>query len=412
MNEDMTERYVLVAVNTGDMQKTERSLEELAELLATAGGNWAIKVIQSLPKPNPATYVGLGKAKELEALMEEVGAAGILCDDELTPAQHRNLSNLVPGKVLDRTMLILDIFAQHARTREGKIQVEMAQLKFLKTRLTGQGTGLSRLGGGIGTRGPGETKLETDRRVIRQRISKLTADLKALKTVRDTTRKRRQTSMVPVCAIVGYTNAGKSSLLNRLTGADVLAENKLFATLDPTTRVGRLPGGQEILFTDTVGFIHKLPPQLIDAFHSTLEEALYADLILILADASSPDLALHLETVYQTLRDLGIKNQPVITVFNKADLLSEEERQGQAFLFRDAGARESLLISVRTGEGVEALCSTLERVLKEARVYLETTIPYADAARLARIHRYGEIQAEEYREDGVFIQAYVPPQLR
>ena len=287
---DNCEKYILVAVATGDEEAAWDSLDELADLLDTAGGETIFQVVQNLAHPDKATYVGKGKAEELREMIDIHEADGIICDDELTAPQMRNLSEITGAKVIDRTTLILDIFAAHARTREGKLQVEIAQQKYRYARLRGMGEALSRLGGGIGTRGPGETKLETDRRVIQKRIKILSDDIEEMKRARDTARKKRSANAVPTVAIVGYTNAGKSTLLNRLTGSDVLSEDKLFATLDPTTRSAELPDGQQILFTDTVGFINKLPHNLVDAFRSTLEEAGYADIIVHVIDASDVTL--------------------------------------------------------------------------------------------------------------------------
>lgn len=322
MKEEM-ERVILVGVSTSDGDDAEKSLDELEELAETAGAVCVGRVIQNREQMHPATYVGKGKLSEIKDLLWELEATGIICDDELSPAQIGNLKDELDTKIMDRTLLILDIFAARASTSEGKIQVELAQLKYRQSRLTGYGTSLSRLGGGIGTRGPGEKKLEMDRRLIRNRIGKLNHDLKEVKSRREVAREQRKRDMMPVIAIVGYTNAGKSTLLNKLTGADVLAENKLFATLDPTTRGCRLESGQEVLFTDTVGFIRKLPHHLIDAFRSTLEEAKYADLILHVVDSSNPQIDEQMYTVYETLRNLGIQDKPIITAFNKKDRLTE-----------------------------------------------------------------------------------------
>ena len=293
------ERFIAVAVATGqDPFDPARSLEELAELVDTAGGEVVYSVIQNMSSPSSATYVGSGKVEELRLLLDANEADGIVCDDELAPAQMANLERALQTKVLDRTMVILDIFAAHATTREGKIQVEMAQLAYRSSRLAGSfGTSMSRLGGGIGTRGPGETKLETDRRAIRNRMSRLRSQIKDMEKTREITRKARQKNMLPTIAIVGYTNAGKSTLLNYLTGSEVLEEDQLFATLDPTTRALVMDEGEKVLLTDTVGFIHKLPHHLIDAFRSTLEEARYADIILHVVDASDPDLQMHMDVV-------------------------------------------------------------------------------------------------------------------
>lgn len=400
------EKYILVAVATGDEEAAWDSLDELAELLDTAGGVTLFQVVQNLVRPDKATYIGKGKAEELRESIEIHEADGIICDDELTASQMRNLAEITGAKVIDRTMLILDIFAAHAKTREGKLQVEIAQQKYRYARLRGMGEALSRLGGGIGTRGPGETKLETDRRVIQRRIKILSDNIEAMKRARDTARKKRSANPVPTVAIVGYTNAGKSTLLNRLTGSDVLSEDKLFATLDPTTRAAELPDGQQILFTDTVGFINKLPHNLVDAFRSTLEEAKYSDIIVHVIDASDPQAELHRTVVYDTLTDLGITDKPVITVWNKADLVEADA------IFRDFSADASLKMSAKTGEGVDELYSEIAEVLRKSRVYIDEVIPYRDAARVAEIRRQGQLIAEEYEEDGVHVKAYVPRALR
>ena len=421
---DVGEKYVLIAVSCGDEEKAYRSLDELEDLLETAGGICVAKMVQNLAQPDRATYIGKGKVEELGLLIEHLEADAVLCDDELSPSQHRNLAETLDTKVVDRTMLILDIFAGRATTKEGKIQVEMAQLKYRASRLTGKGTALSRLGGGIGTRGPGESKLESDRRAIQRRVDTLSREVKMMERVRETTRKKRITGVVPVIAIVGYTNAGKSTLLNKLTSAEILAEDKLFATLDPTTRTCALPGGQEILLTDTVGFINKLPHQLVDAFRSTLEEAKHADIILHMVDATSPDLELHMEVVYDTLKNLGIKNKPVITAFNKVDKLSmplvrdgitENPDDGSnsnnlepEMRFRDSVATRIVEISAKTGIGIESLFDAITETLKENRTYMEELIPYSETARVNRIRKYGQIISEEYLEDGILIKAYRP----
>lgn len=396
------EKYILVAVAGGEEEAAWDSLEELAALLDTAGGIDLFHVVQNLSHPDKATYIGRGKAEELREMAEIHEADGILCDDELSAAQMRNLSEITGIKVIDRTTLILDIFAAHASTREGKLQVEIAQQKYRYARLRGMGEALSRLGAGIGTRGPGETKLETDRRVIRKRITILSDDIEAMKRARDTARKKRSSNEVPVAAIVGYTNAGKSTLLNRLTGADVLSEDKLFATLDPTTRSAALPDGQQILFTDTVGFINKLPHNLVDAFRSTLEEAGYSDIIVHVIDASDPQAELHRRVVYDTLTELGITDKPVITVWNKADLVEDDE------LFRDFEADASVKVSAITGAGIDRFCGALAEMLRKSRVYIDARIPYRDASAAAEIRRRGQIIKEEYEEDGIHILAYVP----
>lgn len=402
---EKSERYILVAVATGDEEAAWASLDELAELLDTAGGETACQVVQNLQHPDRGTYIGKGKALEIKEMLELQEADGIICDDELNPSQLRNLSDLIEAKVIDRTMLILDIFAAHASTREGKTQVEIAQLRYRYSRLRGMGEALSRLGAGIGTRGPGETRLETDRRVIQKRIKILSDDIDAMKRARDTARKKRTANAVPAAAIVGYTNAGKSTLLNRLTSSEVLSEDKLFATLDPTTRAAVLPDGQTVLFTDTVGFINKLPHNLIDAFRSTLEEARYADIIVQVVDAADEQSPLHIQVVRDTLKELDITGKPVITVWNKCDLLPDEER------FRDFEADASVRISAKTGEGFEDFYEALARILRDSRVYIDRIIPYRDAAVIAEIRRYGQLLSEEFEADGTRITAYVPRPL-
>lgn len=403
VNEGVKEKYILFAVSCGDEEKTEKSIAELAELLETAGGESVAFMVQNIDKPDRNTYLGKGKALELKDMVEFLEADGVICDDELTPSQHRNLADIIDCKVVDRTMLILDIFAARATTAEGKIQVELAQLKYRATRLTGKGTALSRLGGGIGTRGPGETKLEVDRRAIQRRVDKLTQDIKNLKRVRENTRKKRLTSKTPIIAIAGYTNAGKSTLLNRLTSASVLSEDKLFATLDPTTRVWKMREGQEVLLTDTVGFINKLPHHLIDAFKSTLEEAKYADIILHVVDASSTDAGLHMDVVYETLEDLGVKNKPIITAFNKMDLAAATE---EVYL-RDEIANRVIMISAKTGDGISDLEKMISDILNNERVYVEKLFSYQEATKLSEIRKYGQVVSEEYRDDGIFVKAFV-----
>ena len=396
------EKYILVAVATGDEEAAWDSLDELADLLDTAGGITACQVVQNLAHPDRSTYIGKGKAEEIREMLEIQGADGIICDDELTASQMRNLSELTGAKIIDRTTLILDIFASHARTREGKLQVEIAQQKYRYARLRGMGEALSRLGAGIGTRGPGETRLETDRRVIQKRIKILSDDIEAMKRARDTARKKRSASPVPTVAIVGYTNAGKSTLLNRLTGSEVLSEDKLFATLDPTTRTAKLPDGQQVLFTDTVGFINKLPHNLVDAFRSTLEEAGYADIILHVTDASDPQAEMHRKVVYDTLRALDISGKPVIAVWNKSDLVAPDA------VFRDFEADASVSISAKTGAGLDDLCAAISQILQNSRVYIDTVIPYKDTAVVAEIRRSGQLLSEEYEADGIHIRAYAP----
>ena len=354
-----TEKVILVGVSLSDQDDTKESLEELKDLVSTAGAETVGMVIQNREQQHPGTYVGKGKIEELKSMIWELRATGIVCDDELSPAQMKNLQDELDVKVMDRTLIILDIFAARASTSEGKIQVELAQLKYQQTRLAGFGKAMSRLGGGIGTRGPGEKKLEMDRRLIKSRIAQLNRELKDVKKHREVTREQRSRSHIPVAAIVGYTNAGKSTLLNTLTGAGILAEDKLFATLDPTTRDLKLPSGQEILMTDTVGFIRKLPHHLIEAFRSTLEEARYADIILHVVDASNPQMDEQMHTVYETLQNLGVKDKPVITVFNKID------RMEDIWVPRDLHADYYVKISARTGEGITEFLQSVEAVLRE-----------------------------------------------
>ena len=403
-NQEQEEKVLLIGVSTQD-EDMEASLDELGELADTAGAVVLGRVIQNREAAHPGTYIGKGKIEEVRLLAEELGADGVICDDELSPAQLRGLEKELELKVMDRTLVILDIFAKHATTREGKLQVEMAQLGYRLARLSGLGKSLSRLGGGIGTRGPGEKKLETDRRLIKSRLARLNRELKQMQLHRDTARKQRLERAVPVAAVVGYTNAGKSTLMNALTGAGILAQDKLFATLDPTTRRMKLPGGQELLLTDTVGFIRKLPHHLVEAFKSTLEEARYADFILHVVDSSSPQMDAQMETVYETLQALDITGKPVITLFNKRDLTEGTE------LPKDLKASRTLGISAATGEGLLKLQELLGDYLRESRVLVEKVYPYAQAGDIARIRRYAQILEEEYREDGIYVRYYASRNL-
>ena len=350
------ERVILVGVNLSRQSEEEikDSLGELRDLADTAGAKAVGVVIQSRDQIHPGTYVGKGKVEEIKDLLWETEATGIICDDELSPAQMKNLQDELDVKVMDRTLVILDIFAARASTSEGKIQVELAQLKYRQTRLTGFGTAMSRLGGGIGTRGPGEKKLETDRRHIKERIAELNREAGEIRTHRELLRAQRKKKGTPVISLVGYTNAGKSTLINTLTDAGVLAENKLFATLDTTTRQVKLPNGSEILLTDTVGFIQKLPHHLVQAFRATLEEMKYADILLHVVDASNPEREEQMRVVNQTLKELGCEDTPVITVYNKMDL------QPELPLPQDGQARDMVRISAARGEGLDGL---LERAL-------------------------------------------------
>jgi len=399
------ERVILVGVSTSDHDDTEKSLDELEELAATAGAVTVGRVIQNLDQIHPGTYVGKGKLEEIKNLLWETEATGIICDDELSPIQLGNMEDILDTKVMDRTLIILDIFAGRASTNEGKIQVELAQLKYRQSRLTGLGKSLSRLGGGIGTRGPGEKKLEMDRRLIRDRIAQLNRELKDVKRHREITREQRSRNKIPVVAIVGYTNAGKSTLLNTLTGAGVLEEDKLFATLDPTTRNLKLPSKQEVLMTDTVGFIRKLPHHLIEAFRSTLEEAKYADIILHVVDASNPQVDEQMHIVYETLTNLEVKNKPIITAFNKQDKLEGET------ILRDFRADYIVLISAKHGDGLEELQGVIEEILRGQKILVEKVYSYAEAGKIQMIRKYGELLEEEYRGEGIYVKGYVPAEI-
>ena len=412
---EIEERVILAAVATQDGTDAVASLDELEDLARTAGAVCVAKVIQNRESVHPGTYLGKGKIDEVKELVWETGATGLICDDELSPAQLKNLEEALELKVMDRTMVILDIFASRAHTREGKIQVELAQLRYRAVRLVGMRASLSRLGGGIGTRGPGEKKLEVDRRLIHQRIGQLKGELEDVKRHREVTRQQREKNHVITAAIVGYTNAGKSTLLNRLTGAGILAEDKLFATLDPTTRSYTLPDGQQILLTDTVGFIRKLPHHLIEAFRSTLEEARYSDIILQVVDCANPQMDLQMHVVRETLRELKIVDKTVVTVFNKIDRLREmAAQQGlpeSAMVPRDFDADYQVKISAKTGEGLEELGKILEQIIRSSRVFLKKTYPYAQAGRIQAIRKYGQLLKEEYLEEGIAVEAYVPAEL-
>ena len=378
--EELKERVILIGVSTSDGDDTEESLKELKELADTAGAETVGTVIQNREAVHPGTYIGKGKIEEVRAMAFGLNATGVICDDELSPAQLNNLEQELDLKVIDRTLIILDIFAAHARTSEGKIQVELAQLKYRQARLVGLRNSLSRLGGGIGTRGPGEKK-------------------------REITRAQRSRSHMPVAAIVGYTNAGKSTLLNRLTGAGVLEENKLFATLDPTTRTLTLDNGTKILLTDTVGFIRKLPHHLVEAFKSTLEEAKYADVILHVVDCSNPQMDMQMHVVYETLRRLDIKDKEIITVFNKVD------RPDADTACRDMSADYKVKLSAKIGEGIEELLDLFAIILRNRRIYFEKIFAYRDAGRIQTIRKSGQLLSEEYQDDGIHVKAYVPVEL-
>ena len=401
---EIEERVILVGVQMNDGEDTEESLEELSELAKTAGAQTVGTIIQNREAVHPGTYIGKGKIEEVRSLVLAMDANGVICDDELSPAQLNNLERELDCKVMDRTLLILDIFARRAVTSEGKIQVELAQLRYRSARLVGLRESLSRLGGGIGTRGPGEKKLETDRRLIRTRISALKEELKQVEKHRELIRGKRAKGNLKTAAIVGYTNAGKSTLLNVLTGAEVLSEDKLFATLDPTTRLLELSDGQQILLTDTVGFIRKLPHHLVEAFKSTLEEAKYADYIVHVVDSSNPQAEKQMHIVYETLWELGAVGKPVITLFNKQDKTETEQ-------IRDLKADHTLKISAKTGEGLEEFKELLGELLSEGMIYVERVFPYQEAGKIQLIRERGQLLSEEYTEAGIAVTARVPKEI-
>ena len=400
--DDIRERVILVGVDTEGGETAERSLDELAELAATAGAEVTGRLIQTRECVHPATYIGRGKLIELKELLWETEATGIICDDELSSPQLGNLEEELDCKVLDRTLLILDIFAARAVSGEGKIQVELAQLRYRASRLSGLGRSLSRLGGGIGTRGPGEKKLEMDRRLIRERISRLKKELADVERHRELLRNQRNQSGMKVAALVGYTSAGKSSIENALTNAGILEDAMLFSTLDTTTRALQLDGTQEILLTDTVGFIRKLPHHLIEAFKSTLEEAKYADIIIHVVDVSNPRMDEQMYVVYDTLRQMGAEGKPVITLFNKQDRLEKEESH------KDFQADYSIATSAKTGQGLDELKAALLEIIRRDQIYVERLYPFADAGKIQMIRSKGQLLSEEYLPEGIQIKAYVP----
>lgn len=411
-NEEYIEKFILVAVDLGK-EDVDDSLDELEELTNTCGGEVVCRVIQPRESIHPGTYIGKGKIEELKEMIALYGADGIIADDELSPAQYKNLEDALDCKVMDRTLIILDIFAGRARTKEGKIQVELAQLKYRSSRLVGM-RNLSRQGGsaagvgggvGIGSRGPGEKKLEIDRRIIRDRISQLKKEVDDIKEHREVTRKNREKQGMVVGAIVGYTNAGKSTLLNTITDAEVLEEDKLFATLDPTTRVHKLSDGQQLLLTDTVGFIRKLPHHLIDAFRSTLEEALYSDIIIHVVDVANPVFEKHIEAVYDTLDDLGVKDKPIVTIFNKIDKLTGEVKMV------DLRANHIIKTSIKQGIGLDELDSVLSHILKESKQFISTVLDYKDAGKVNIIREHGTLITEDYRDDGIYVEGYLPKHI-
>jgi GTP-binding protein HflX len=408
------ERVVLVGVwADGSLASAENSLRELSRLAETAGSEVLDGLIQRRSNIDAATYIGSGKANELAGIVAAVGADTVICDGELTPSQLRRLESVVKVKVIDRTALILDIFAQHARSREGKAQVELAQLQYMLPRLRGWGESLSRQaggrvagGGGIGTRGPGETKLETDRRRLRARISRLKHDISEMSTGRKVQKGRRQRRDVPSVVIAGYTNAGKSSLLNALTGAGVLVEDALFATLDPAVRRAETPSGREFTLTDTVGFVRHLPHQLVEAFRSTLEESAEADLILHVVDGSDEDPVAQLAAVREVLTEIGAAKVPELVVINKIDAADPVMLQGLA-----AQEKRSLCVSARTGEGLDALRAAIEAGLPHNAVQVKLVVPYSRGDLVARVHAEGEVLALSHVEEGTLIEARVPAGL-
>lgn len=399
------ERVILVGIQLNENEPAEESLDELEELAKTAGAKVTGRLIQSREAVHPVTYIGKGKILELKELIWEQDATGIICDDELSAVQMNHLQKELECKIIDRTLLILDIFAARAVSSEGKIQVELAQLRYRAARLTGLGNSLSRLGGGIGTRGPGEKKLEMDRRLIRERISRLKKELKEVEQHRELIRSQRKNSNMKVAALVGYTSAGKSSIENVLTNAGILEDAMLFSTLDTTTRALELEGKQQILLTDTVGFIRKLPHHLIEAFKSTLEEAKYADIIIHVVDASNPQMDTQMYVVYDTLRQLGVEGKPVITLFNKQDCLEAPEH------FRDFQADYTVLTSAKTGQGLEELKGILLEILRKDQIYIERIYPFAEAGRLQLIRKNGQLLQEEYVPEGIAVKAYVSKEI-
>ncbi|HXT12775.1 MAG TPA: GTPase HflX [Candidatus Angelobacter sp.] len=404
-----TERVFLVGIELKSRKDWEASdsLEELAELATTAGGEVVGEGVQKLEAPNPATFIGKGKADEFAAQCKRLDVDTIIFDDELSPAQSRNLEKIFNGKVLDRTSLILDIFAQRARTREGKLQIELAQLQHLLPRLTRFWGHLSRQKGGIGMRGgEGETQLETDRRRVQDRIAKIRDELEVVRRQRSTQRNARQRNQWPLASIVGYTNAGKSTLLNKLTGADVLAENKLFATLDPTTRRLRLPSNQNVLLTDTVGFIRKLPHGLVEAFKATLEEVVQADLLVHVVDVSHPQTKEQVDSVDAVLKEIGAEGKPTLMVFNKVDLLNGSREVLNRFLEKYP---HGVAISAESGDGVPMLLAELGSQIRPLREFVELAVPHEKSGVIARLHEVAQVVERRYNGKTARFKARIPP---
>lgn len=393
------ETSVLVGLDTGDYD-AEVSIDELEELAKTDGSTVLAKIIQKKEKPDPATYIGSGRLKEIRDFCRDNEADLIIFDCELSPSQQRNVENFTDVRVIDRTTLILDIFAARARSKEGRIQVELAQLKYSLPRLGGKGTELSRLGGGIGTRGPGETKLESDRRHIRRRIEALSAELKEIEKRRIRMRSRREKTGIESVAIVGYTNAGKSTLMNTLTNAGVLAQDKLFATLDPTARALTLPDGRQVMLIDTVGLVRRLPHELVEAFKSTLEEAAAAHVILNVCDASSPECSEHLEVTQKLLKELGCESTPVISVMNKCDLADN--------IYDMPTIGKTVMISALHGKGLDRLLKEIEKALPKTRSRAKVLIPFSSGAQAGRIRTEGVVISEEYTPDGILMDGIIP----
>lgn len=392
--EEKIEQVVLIGIDTGEYD-AESSIDELEELVNTAGGHVCARVLQSRTTPDGKTYLGAGRLSEVKKFCNDNEIDLIIADGELTPTQQRNIERETDIRTIDRTMLILDIFALSAKTSEGKLQVMLAQLEYSLPRLTGKGSELSRLGGGIGTRGPGESKLESDRRHIRRRIHAVKEQLEGVKKRRENIRKRRKKNRIETVAIVGYTNSGKSTLMNTLTEAGVLAENKLFATLDPTSRMLKLPDGREIMLIDTVGFIRRLPHNLVEAFKSTLEEALYADVILNVCDASNPEARQHLEVTMKVLDELGCKDKPVISVFNKCDIIEDIEELSDI--------RNGVKISALKNIGINELLEAISNALPKTRCRAKLLIPFSEGGIIGKLHSDGIIYNEEYRENGLYM---------
>lgn len=404
-NKEEIEKVILFAIDLDNGENVPANLDELEELVQTAGAETLGRMIQNKDSVEKATYLGSGKVEELREMVERLGATGVICDDELSPIQMKNLEQELDTKVMDRTMVILDIFAKHATTREGKLQVELAQLKYRSNRLIGMGHVLSRLGGGIGTRGPGEKKLEMDRRLIRERISRLKKELREVEQHRELIRTQRKDSNLKVAALVGYTSAGKSSLENTLTGAGILEDAMLFSTLDTTTRALELEGKQQVLLTDTVGFIRKLPHHLIEAFKSTLEEAKYADIIIHVVDASNPQMDTQMYVVYDTLRQLGVEGKPIITLFNKQDKLEAPQ------MFRDLHADYTFAVSAKTGQGLDELKGALLDIIRQDQIYVERLYDFSEAGKIQLIRKQGQLLEEEYVAEGIAVKAYVPKSI-